>query len=201
MLFLYSKLSTYIVLRYAHILAYLRTLPSTPEHPAILPRPVQLTSTSSSRLDALLELRDEAKYLDLDEMYKLCTDELRLRQSDDRRNNALGFHTRVMSNASSVSGRSLGTLRENVEHGTESHELGEKTVKHTRNRSKDSGLGSGSPRSGPKALSPRNSDPHSDTWNSSPPVMANASALKQRLQMNSRGRKQSPVSRPVGRWV
>ncbi|KAK7695865.1 hypothetical protein QCA50_000503 [Cerrena zonata] len=189
---------------YAHILAYLRTPNSTPEHPATLPRPVQLTSSSNSRLDALLELRDEARYLDLDELYKLCTDEIRLRYSDSHRNNALGLHTRAMSNASSVSGRSLGTLRETVERVMETSELGEMPPKHARNRSKDSGLGSGSPRSNyAKSPSPRDSDPQSnDAWNSSPPVMANATALQQRLQLSAKSRnKPAPIPRAVGRWV
>lgn len=103
-----------------------------------------------------------------------------------------------------MSGRSLGTLRETVEHVMEVNELGEKPPKHLRNRSKDSGLGSGSPRSGHvKSPSPRDSDPQSnDAWNSSPPVMANASALQQRLQLTAaRGRKPGSVPRPVGRWV
>ncbi|KAH9938169.1 uncharacterized protein B0H18DRAFT_965888 [Fomitopsis serialis] len=44
---------------YAHVLAYLRSPPSTPENPAVLPRAVQLTGS---------HLRDEARYLDLDEL-------------------------------------------------------------------------------------------------------------------------------------
>ncbi|CAL1700726.1 unnamed protein product [Somion occarium] len=192
---------------YAHVLTYLRTPPSTPEHPAILPRAVQLNSSSNSRLEALLELRDEARYLDLDELYKLCTDEIRVRQ-DSHRNNMLGLHThsRAMSNASMMSGRSLGTLRETPEHETEVSEMGERKLARTRSR--DSGLGSGSPPSThAKSPSPRNSE-SPDIWNSSPPVMVNASALQQRLQLTGRGRSEtrkeavaSSSTRPVGRWL
>ncbi|KZT20355.1 hypothetical protein NEOLEDRAFT_1245242 [Neolentinus lepideus HHB14362 ss-1] len=63
---------------YAHILAYLRA-------PTLsLPRPVQLSSCSSrtdaaARLEALLDLRDEATYLGLDDLQKLCTEEIRSR--------------------------------------------------------------------------------------------------------------------------
>ena len=145
-------------------MTYLRALPSTPENPAILPRPVQLTSSSSSRLDALLELRDEAKYLDLEELYKLCTDEIRTRHGPV---NPLGLshHTRGVSNVSlAESRRSLGTLRE-----------GEEDAEKTSQRhSKDSGLGSGSP-SSQKSSSPRSSD-NVDVWHSSPSILTNASS-------------------------
>ncbi|EGO01907.1 hypothetical protein SERLA73DRAFT_120556 [Serpula lacrymans var. lacrymans S7.3] len=91
---------------YAHILTYLRSPPSTPENPATLPRAAQLSSCSSSRLEALLELRDEACYLDLDELYRLCTEEIRQRQS-------LVLHARGGSNSShNGSMRSIRTFRE-----------------------------------------------------------------------------------------
>ncbi|KAK7060589.1 hypothetical protein VNI00_001355 [Paramarasmius palmivorus] len=67
---------------YAHILNYLRS-PDSEECglPESLPRAVQLQpSYTQSRLEALLELRDEAAYLNLEGLYKLCIDELRLRQ-------------------------------------------------------------------------------------------------------------------------
>ncbi|KZT74370.1 hypothetical protein DAEQUDRAFT_742558 [Daedalea quercina L-15889] len=99
---------------YAHILSYLRSPPSTPENPAVLPRAVQLTGSSTSRLEALLELRDEARYLDLDELYKLCNDELRLRQARPFPG-PLGLHIRGLSNASSASLRSVTTLRDIAE--------------------------------------------------------------------------------------
>ncbi|KAN0097250.1 hypothetical protein V8E55_001696 [Tylopilus felleus] len=62
---------------YDHVLAYLRSAPSMPEHPETLPRAVQLGSiTSPSRLEPLLELRDEASYLGLVELDKLCCHEI-----------------------------------------------------------------------------------------------------------------------------
>jgi hypothetical protein len=42
----------------------------------VLPRSAQLTTSSSSRVDALIELRDEAAYLGLQELVQLCTEEL-----------------------------------------------------------------------------------------------------------------------------
>jgi len=102
---------------YAHILSYLRSPPSTPENPALLPRAVQLSSSSSARLEALLELRDEARYLDLDELYKLCNDEIRLRTV---RPAGLGLHVRGFSSASTTSLRSVTTLRDIAEYETKS---------------------------------------------------------------------------------
>ncbi|KAH0840129.1 hypothetical protein J3R83DRAFT_1106 [Lanmaoa asiatica] len=61
---------------YVHVLAYLRSLPGTPERPEVLPRAAQLGSMSPSRLESLLELRDEASYLGLVELYKLCCHEI-----------------------------------------------------------------------------------------------------------------------------
>ncbi|KAG8218852.1 hypothetical protein J3R82DRAFT_4531 [Butyriboletus roseoflavus] len=58
---------------YTHVFAYLR---SPPEQPETLPRAVQLGSMSPSRLESLLELRDEASYLGLDELYALCCHEI-----------------------------------------------------------------------------------------------------------------------------
>ncbi|KAL0949498.1 hypothetical protein HGRIS_009552 [Hohenbuehelia grisea] len=81
---------------YAHILNYLRSPEDTLECPESLPHAVRLRSSSASRLEALLELRDEANYLGLDALYKLCTDELRLRQSPR-------LHTRGTSSSSSAS--------------------------------------------------------------------------------------------------
>ncbi|KAL0574676.1 hypothetical protein V5O48_007292 [Marasmius crinis-equi] len=69
---------------YAHILAYLRSpVPSSDSGlPELLPRAVQLQSSyTHSRLEALLELRDEAAYLDLEGLYKLCNEEIKLRQN------------------------------------------------------------------------------------------------------------------------
>ena len=58
--------------RYAHILTYLR---SPPDAPSTLSRAIQLLPPSL-RLEALLDLRDEAQYLALDELHSLCIDEI-----------------------------------------------------------------------------------------------------------------------------
>lgn len=61
---------------YTHILSYLRTPPS-PDRAPTLPRAVQLAGgTFPTRIEALLELRDEANFLQLEELYALCVDEL-----------------------------------------------------------------------------------------------------------------------------
>ncbi|KAG1755631.1 hypothetical protein EDB19DRAFT_1662275 [Suillus lakei] len=98
---------------YAHILSYLRTPISTPEHPAVIPRAVQLASSSRARLEALLELRDEANYLGLDELFKLCNDEMCNRRST-------ASHARAGSMSSSASILSLRTVQEDGE----PHEMG-----------------------------------------------------------------------------
>ena len=82
--------------RYAHILSYLRS-PTTA--PAALPRAAQLTSSSSSRLEALLELRDEAVYLGLDELAKLCTDELSARCRTRTASHSSHSHTHSQSSS------------------------------------------------------------------------------------------------------
>ncbi|KAK1236639.1 hypothetical protein PQX77_000191 [Marasmius sp. AFHP31] len=66
---------------YAHVLNYLRSPVPASGLPEILPRAVQLQpSYTQTRLEALLELRDEAAYLELDGLYKLCNEEIKLRQ-------------------------------------------------------------------------------------------------------------------------
>ncbi|KAI0771608.1 hypothetical protein BD413DRAFT_613112 [Trametes elegans] len=98
---------------YAHVLTYLRSPPATPESPGTLPHAARLNG-SLARLEALLELRDEACYLGLADLEKLCTDELRNRQATPS-SLGLGLHMRGFSNSSSQSARSLHTLRERAE--------------------------------------------------------------------------------------
>jgi hypothetical protein len=98
---------------YAHILSYLRTPLFNSEHPAIIPRAVQLASSSRARLQALLELRDEANYLGLDELFKLCNEEICNRRSTT-------IHARGGSMSSSTSIHSLHTVQE----GSEPHDMG-----------------------------------------------------------------------------
>ncbi|TFK75853.1 hypothetical protein BDN72DRAFT_885377 [Pluteus cervinus] len=66
---------------YAHILHYLRSPLGTPDSPELLPRSIQLQSSSHARLEMLLELRDEASFLGLQDLYKLCVDQIRLRSA------------------------------------------------------------------------------------------------------------------------
>ena len=87
---------------------YLRSLPSTSENPASLPRSVLLIPSSFARLEALLELRDEASYLAFEELHKLCINEIQKRDS-------AFSHTRVGSTGSFTSLDSVHTFREQPE--------------------------------------------------------------------------------------
>ncbi len=160
--------------------------PATPEHPAVLPRAVQLTSSSSSRLDILLELRDEARYLDLDELYKLCTDELRTRHYLGM--NRASHHSRGISSASmsSSSVRSLGTLRENDE-GEEEKRLSE-----------DSCTGSSTSATDPTTVptdrrSPANSVVGEVGWHASPSSAGSRGMVPKKFS--------SMRIRPTGDWI
>lgn len=108
---------------YTHILAFLRTPSISLEYPATLPRGVQLTSfthsTSSTlfnaKLEALLELRDEAAYIGLDSLHKLCTDEVRQRLSHAQRHARGSSHASINTMISpgmlpSLSGGGLGSI-------------------------------------------------------------------------------------------
>jgi hypothetical protein len=103
-------------------MAYLRSAPSTPECPAILPHAVQLISSSTSRLEALLELRDEASYLDLDELQQLCNAEIRHRESifshtrvgSDRSLHSVHTHERPVSEPDRSNGPSHETHRDSI---------------------------------------------------------------------------------------
>lgn len=77
-----------------------------------------------------MELRDEARYLDLEELYKLCNDELRLRYARPAPA-PLGLHLRGFSSgSSSASMRSVTTLRD----------IAEDTAGNVEESSRDSGF-------------------------------------------------------------
>lgn len=112
--------------RYIHILAYLRQ-PIVEGQPDTLPHALQLhnyTPSSlspllnlQSRLDTLIELRDEAAYLNLEGLYRLCADEIRHRygprQFLHQRGNSSSSVPSIHSMQASVYG--LQTLPEKVE--------------------------------------------------------------------------------------
>lgn len=169
--------------RYAHILSYLRSPVSTPENPAMLPRAAQLTSSSSSRLEALLELRDEARYLDLDELYKLCTEEIRQRQGVGT-SSGLGLHLRGFSNGSNSSARSLHTQRDETESNAKARRM--------RRDSNDSGFASTRKGAGSVVSEV---EPHTPQA----PIVQHR-ILRGRSQVRKDGTS-SLRSRPTGEWI
>ncbi|GJE84225.1 hypothetical protein PsYK624_003010 [Phanerochaete sordida] len=183
---------------YAHILAYLRTPVSTPEHPAALPRGVQLLSASSARLEALLELRDEAWHVGLDELYRLCTDELRCRQSLGSARASL--HARVMSSSSTGSVRSLGlaALREaTADEQVQVEEVPRRKQQHRYRRSGDSGIASGSASS----HSPRASVVPEVGWHS-PAASSSTSSIPGLAQRNRSPHKYVSLrTKPNVEWI
>ncbi|KAF9009014.1 hypothetical protein BDQ17DRAFT_1236649 [Cyathus striatus] len=100
---------------YVHILNYLRSPIATTEYPEILPRACSYVLLKYS-FEALIELRDEAAYLGLEDLHRLCNEEIRLRHG-------ARLHTRGNSNTSTAgsvhslhaSVYSLHTLLERVE--------------------------------------------------------------------------------------
>jgi hypothetical protein len=83
--------------RYAHVLSYLRS-PVVEGQPEMLPRALQLQASTGAnvRLESLIEVRDEAAFLGLEGLHKLCTDEIRLRYGPR-------LHTRGQSSTSAIS--------------------------------------------------------------------------------------------------
>jgi len=77
-----NKLTLHSHPRYAHILNYLRT-PVMPGSSDSLPRSLRLAGSpnTASTLDALIDVREEAAFLGLDSLYRLCSDEIRQRYS------------------------------------------------------------------------------------------------------------------------
>ncbi|KAF8165292.1 hypothetical protein B0H34DRAFT_671177 [Crassisporium funariophilum] len=88
---------------YPHILAYLRAAP-VPGQPELLPHSLQRHISTHSRLESLVEVRDEAAFLNLEGLHKLCTDEIRIRY---------GPRLHVRSNSAS-SGGSIHSLHASV---------------------------------------------------------------------------------------
>ena len=140
-----------------------------------------------------MELRDEARYLDLDELYQLCTSELRARQS-------LGFgrstrHNRVMSSvstsSSSVKSFGMGPLREDLEEEEERGDYFQQ--KKLKRRSKDSGVGSSSSNS-----------MGSVRGSTIPEVVMSPSSVSFGLAQRDKVRPKKSASvrgRPAGEWI
>lgn len=95
-------------IRYKHILSYLRSSPS-PYHPDVLPRSLQFfTQGTEFQLEDLIQVRDEAAFLNLEGLHKLCVDEIRLRYD-----NSASSRLSIQSLQASV--HSLHTVLERVE--------------------------------------------------------------------------------------
>lgn len=97
--------------RYTHILTYLRT-PASPDQQGVLPRAVKLThKCPPAQTEALLELRDEANFLNLEELSKLCTEEL-------------SKYTPRTSSTKSSSSSTRSFKRPSITHAQSHHQLG-----------------------------------------------------------------------------
>ncbi|KAG5342551.1 hypothetical protein C0989_000679 [Termitomyces sp. Mn162] len=103
---------------YPHILNYLRSPLDSQDAPETLPTSIQMIS-SHQRLESLLELRDEAAYLGLESLCKLCVDEIRLRHGPRLHTRGPSTSTAVQSMHGSVS--SLHALLESVESDIQSN--------------------------------------------------------------------------------
>ncbi|KAH9943457.1 uncharacterized protein BXZ73DRAFT_40786 [Epithele typhae] len=182
---------------YVHILSYLRSPPSTPGTPASLPHGVRLNGLCA-RMESLLELRDEACYLGLDELQKLCLDELRHRQASPApAGMGLGLHMRGFSTSSaSASSRSLPVhvFREASEQSQLSKPSSLAESKAAQRKSDDSGFASGEAgarRSGGSAES------DGTLWQSS--------SSKDRIALKPGSPGKSPFTtmkpRPTGNWI
>ncbi|KAJ6515831.1 hypothetical protein C8R45DRAFT_957746 [Mycena sanguinolenta] len=106
---------------YPHILGYLRS-PRTSGGPEVLPPRVVRAG-----LDSLLELRDEAAYLGLDDLHKLCVEEIRqqyrARSRTTRGQNSVGSIHSLHPSISSVH-----TLLEQVDERRRSRSVGKDSV-------------------------------------------------------------------------
>ncbi|KAG6875336.1 hypothetical protein C0992_004246 [Termitomyces sp. T32_za158] len=84
----------------------------SPDAPETLPRSIQMLS-SNQRLESLLELRDEAAYLGLEGLCKLCVNEIRLRHG--LRLHTRGQSTSTVAHSMETSFHNLHALLESVE--------------------------------------------------------------------------------------
>lgn len=134
-----------------HILNYLRSTSASHEGPEVLP-----PRAAKVGLEGLLELRDEAAYLGLDGLHKLCVEEIRQRRPRSTRGHSAAYSMHSLH--ASVSG--LQTMREGVE-------------RHSRSVSKDSAdeMGHRSPPT-PESWAGRRvrSQPRNGTVRSPPPA-------------------------------
>ncbi|KAJ7368361.1 hypothetical protein DFH08DRAFT_947282 [Mycena albidolilacea] len=107
---------------YVHILNYLRSPRASPEGPEVLP-----PRAARAGLDNLLELRDEAAYLGLTDLHKLCVEEIRHQHRPHRPRS-----TRAPSSSGSIHSMhaSVSSLHTMVEERNE--------AQHWRSASKDS---------------------------------------------------------------
>ncbi|TFK23256.1 hypothetical protein FA15DRAFT_757368 [Coprinopsis marcescibilis] len=101
---------------YTHILSYLRSNPATPEYPEYIPRAVLYQQLAHARLESLIELRDEAAYLRLEGLHKMCVDEIRKLHAPKMhvRGNSVSSHS-VSAQSMQASISTLQTLLERVE--------------------------------------------------------------------------------------
>ena len=99
--------------RYTHILTYLRT-PASPDQPGVLPRAVRLSHKfPPAKAETLLELRDEANFLNLGELSKLCTEEL-----------SKYTPATSISSSKSISSSMRSSKRPSITHAQSHHQLG-----------------------------------------------------------------------------
>ncbi len=204
--------------RYEHILAYLRSPPTTVDRVASLPHAVQLHTATPVRLEALLVLRDEAAYLGLSELVELCTAELRRNPNVYlsqlvRTPSYVHAHTRGHSSGSM---RSMGTLRERDEDVGADADIGSNSTGRDSigsAKSLGSARGRGRTRSDASAAIPAGARvtavPASAKGNKEPfPHSTPTPLLHRRLASQSRERPElievkSPTSRgrPSGNWL
>ncbi|KAG6917912.1 hypothetical protein DXG01_000521 [Tephrocybe rancida] len=97
---------------YTHVFNYLRAAPGSPDTPETLPRSIQMLP-SHQRLEGLLELRDEAAYLGLENLHKLCMDEIRMRHGP--RLHSRGHSSSTLAQSLQASVYSLHSLMERVD--------------------------------------------------------------------------------------